>query len=202
MEEQHERLFDLIASKSFEELSKDEQSFVLGHLTEAEYSLQRTVIAATSELEYDVEEPLALELPTAKKPFLKRSIPLYQVLIGVACLVLLFMSANAKTYSLNWNISGYPLEISIANGASPGKVIHDTIVKETPVFQSGSKIIRDTIILVQNSIQQTEKRMLEAGNSVSYPELSEKLLESKSASLKDDQTAQFLPSITVVNTMK
>jgi hypothetical protein len=202
MEEQHERLFDLIASKSFEELSKDEQSFVLGHLTEAEYSLQRTVIAASAELEYDTEEPLALELPAPKKPFLKRSIPLYQVLIGAACLVLLFMAANTKTYSLNWNFSRYPLEISIANGASSGKVIHDTVVKEIPVLQSGSKIIRDTVTIVQNSIQQTEKRMLEAGNSVPYPELSEKLLESKSVSLKDDQTAQFLPAVNAIGTMK
>lgn len=202
MEEQHERLFDLIASKSFEELSKDEQSFVLSHLTEAEYTLQRAVISATSELEYDIEVPLPLELPTAKKPFLKRSIPLYQVLIGAACLALLFIASNTKSYSLNWNFSGYPMEISIANGASSGKVIHDTIVKEMPVFQSGSKIIRDTVTIVQNSIQQTEKRMLEAGNSISYPELSEKLLESKSVSLKDDQTAQFLPSITTVSTLK
>lgn len=202
MEEQHERLFDLIASKSFVELSKDEQSFVLGHLTEAEYTLQRTVISATSELEYHTEIPLPLDLPRAKKPLLKRSIPLYQVLIGAACLVLLFMASNTKTYSLNWNFSGYPLEISIANGASSGKIIRDTIVKEMPVFQSGSTIIRDTVILIQNSIQQTEKRMLEAGNSIYYPELSEKLLESKSVSLKDDETAQFLPSITVVNTLK
>src|ERR1700754_570347 len=102
MEEQHERLFDLIASKSFEELSKEEKSFVLEHLTETEYTLQRKVIAATEALEYAVEEPLALQLPGKKKHLLNRSIPLYQVLIGAACLVLLFMVSNQKSYSLNW----------------------------------------------------------------------------------------------------
>ena len=156
-------------------------------------------------IDFDLDDPratLAHRDIILKKPFLKRSIPLYQVLIGAACLVLLFVSANTKTYSLNWNFSGYPLEISFTNGTSSGKIIHDTIVKENTLFISGSKIIRDTVIVVQNSIQQTEKRMLEAGNSISYPELSEKLLESKSVSLKDDQTAQFLPAITSVNTMK
>ena len=44
--------------------------------------------------------------------------------------------------------------------------------------------------------------MLEAGNTVVYPELTEKLLETKSSPYKEDQTAQFLPAITIVNTMK
>ena len=202
MEEQHERLFDLIASKSFEELSKDEKSFVLNHLTQAEYTLQRSVIAAVEELEYDAEEPRPLQIPKAKTRFLNRSIPLYQVLIGAACIALLFMVGNTKRYSLNWQFSEFPSEISIVNGTASGKVIHDTIIKEIPVFLSGSKIIRDTVTIFQNVVQQTEKRMLEVGNAPSYPELTEKLLESKSAPFKHDQTASFLPSITVFNTMK
>ncbi len=202
MEEQHERLFDLIESKSFEELSQEEKSFVLNHLTEAEYTLQRTVIAASAALDYDSEEPLALQIPKTKKPFLNRSIPLYQVLIGAACLVLLFLIGNQKSYSLNWRFSDHPLEISLSNGASSVQVIHDTIVKEIPVFRSTSNIIHDTITIVQNVLQQQEKRMLETSNTFIYPELTEKLLESKSAAFNEDKTAQFLPAITVVNTMK
>lgn len=201
MEEQHERLFDLIESKSFEELTNEEKSFVLNHLTESEYNLQRTVIAGASVLEYEDHEPLSLELPKAKKHFLNRSVPLYQVLIGAACLVVLFLVGNQKSFSLNWRFSEYPLEISVT-GASSGKIIHDTIVKEIPVFRTASTIIRDTVTVVERILQQPEKRMLEVSNTIVYPELSEKLLETKSTPFKDDQTAQFLPSMNIVNTMK
>jgi uncharacterized integral membrane protein len=201
MEEQHERLFDLIESKSFEELTNEEKSFVLNHMTEAEYNLQRTIIAAVPALEYPDQEPLALELPKAKKHFLNRSVPLYQVLIGAACLILLFMVGNQKSYSLNWHFSEYPLEISVT-GASSGKVIHDTIVKEIPVFRTASTIIRDTVTVVERVLQQPEQRILEVNKSLSYPELTEKLLETKSTPFREDQTAQFLPSSRVVNTLK
>lgn len=202
MEEQHERLFDLIESKSFEELSKEEKSFVLNHLTEAEYTLQRNVISAAAALEYNSEEPLPLRVPKKNPPFLKRTIPLYQALIGAACLVLLFVVANRKSYSLNWHFSEYPLEVSLTNGAASVQIIRDTIVKEIPGFRSAPKIIHDTVTIVQKVLQQQESRMLEAGNTVIYPELTEKLLETKSSPYKEDQTAQFLPSITIVNTMK
>lgn len=201
MEEQHERLFDLIESKSFKELTSEEKSFVLDHMTEAEYTLQRNVIAGAAVLEYEDYEPQALELPKPKKHFLNRSVPLYQVLIGAACLILLFLVGNQKSYSLNWRFSEFPLEISL-NGASSGKVIHDTIVKEIPVFRTASTIIRDTVTLVERILQQPERRMLEVSNSMVYPELNEQLLETKSTPYKEDQTAQFLPPITVVNTMK
>jgi hypothetical protein len=201
MEEQHESLFDLIESKSFEELTNEEKSFVLNHLTESEYNLQRTVIAAVPVLEYEDHEPLSLELPKTKKHFLNRSVPLYQVLIGAACLVVLFLVGNQKSFSLNWRFSEYPLEISVT-GASSGKIIHDTIIKEIPVFRTASTIIRDTVTVVERILQQPEKRMLEVSNTIVYPELSEKLLETKSTPFKDDQTAQFLPSMNIVNTMK
>lgn len=201
MEEQHERLFDLIASKSYEELSKEERAFVSDHLTEAEYTLQRTVISAASALEYDSVEPHVLQLSKKKPAFLNRTIPLYQVLIGAACLLILFAVGNKKSVSLNWRFSDHPLEISLANGASSVQIIHDTLVKEVPLIPA-SKIIRDTVIIVQNVLQQQENRMLEAGNTLVYPELTEKLLESKSTPFKEDQTARFLPDISVVNTMK
>lgn len=202
MEEQHERLFDLIESKSFEELNKEELAFVLNHLTETEYTLQRSVISAASALEYDSVEPAPFQIPKKKKSFFNRTIPLYQALIGAACLALLFIVVgNKKNYSLNWRFSEHPLEISMTNGASSVQIIHDTIVREIPII-AASKIIHDTITVVQTILQQPEKRMLEIGKTVVYPELTQKLLENKSASYKEDQTAQFLPSISVVNTMK
>src|SRR5687768_14880079 len=140
MEEQHERLFDLIESKSFGELSKEEKSFVLNHLTEVEYDLQRKVISATAALEYDSEEPLALNIPEKNIPFLKRTIPLYKALIGAACLVLLFVVGNRKSYSLNWHFTEHPLEISLTGGASSMQIIHDTIIERVPFIRASTII--------------------------------------------------------------
>lgn len=201
MEDHAERLFELIESKSFGELTPEEKAFVLVHLTEQEYTIQQQVIAASAALEYNAEEPHALQVESGKKPFLSRTIPLYQALIGAACLVLLFILAGNRTnYSINWNFPEHPLEISLSNGASSMQIIHDTIVKEIPVFRPASGVIRDTITIVQNVLQQ--QRVQEVTQPIVYPELTEKLMESKSASLKDDQTARFLPQISLTNTMK
>jgi len=202
MEEQHERLFDLIESKSFEELSKEEQAFVLEHLSEEEYTLQRKVIAASAALEYPSEEPLVL-VPQEKKRFLNRSIPLYQALLGAASIVLLFLViGNKKPVLLNWNFSDVPLQISLTNGSASMQTIHDTIVKEIPGLRPATKIIHDTIAIVQQVLQQPEKRLTEVTQTLIYPELNEKLLESRSQSLKDDQAANLLPPVMMVNTLK
>lgn len=203
MEEHAERLFELIESKSFEELTQEERTFVLSHLTEQEFTLQRQVIAASTALEYEVEEPYALPIPQAKKPFLRRSIPLYQVVIGAACLVLLFLFAgNRNSYSINWRFPENPVEVSLANGAASVQIIRDTIVKEIPVFRPAFLVIHDTVTVVQHVLQQPEQRIQEVNQPIVYPELTEKLMESRSTPLKDDQTARFLPQISMTNSMK
>lgn len=203
MEASHERLFDLIESRSFEELSPEERAFVLEHLSEAEYTLQRKVIAASSALEYGEEEPLPLVLPRERKHFFNRSIPLYQALLGAACLLLIFLAmGNKKQVLLNWHFPEYPAELSFTNGASSIQTIHDTVIREIPVLRSASDIIRDTVTIVQTILQQSEQPVQAIGSLVVYPELSEKLLENKGTSCKEDQTSRFLPNTDLVNTMK
>ncbi|MNJ83323.1 hypothetical protein D3C87_07390 [compost metagenome] len=202
MEEQHARLFDLIESKSFEELSPEEKSFVLKHLSAEEYAFQRKIIASSAELEYETEEPLPLVLKPERTAFFSRSIPLYQALTGAACLILVFMAVwPGKSQELKMNFVGNPLNISL-QGASSVQIIHDTITKEIPVFQAASGIIRDTVTVVQYVLRQQENRMLEAGNTIALPALNEQLIENRSLSYKDDQATQFLPNINLVNTMK
>lgn len=203
MEEHDARLVDLIESKSFEALSPEEKDFVRKYLSEAEYNLQRKILGATGELVYPEAEPLPLALKPEKKPFFSRTIPLYQALIGAACLlVVFFVIQPGKTRSLNLHFGGNPLSVSFAGSPAPLQVIHDTVTKEIPVFHTASDAIRDTVILVQYVLKQTESRMLEAGTTLVLPPLNEQLLENKSLAYKDDQTTRFLPQITLVNTMK
>lgn len=202
MEEQHARLFDLIESKSFEALSAEEKSFVVKHLSMEEYAFQRKIITSTAELEYETEEPLPLVLKPERKMFFSRSIPLYQAMIGAACLILIFIAVwPGKHQQLKMSFAGNPVNISIP-GSSSVQIIHDTITKEIPVFQTASGVIRDTVTVIQYVLKQQENRMLEAGNTIVLPVLNEQLIEGRSLSYKDDQTTQFLPAITMVNTMK
>lgn len=202
MEAQHARLFDLIESKSFEELSAEEKNFVLKHLSMEEYRLQRRIIASTEELEYETEEPLPLVLKRERKVFFSRSIPMYQALIGAACMILVFVAIwPGKSRQLKMDFAANPLNISLP-GSSSVQIIHDTITKEIPVFQAASGVIRDTVTVVQYVLKKQESRMLEAGNTLVLPVLNEQLIESRSLSYKDDEATQFLPNILLVNTMK
>lgn len=202
MEEQYARLFDLIESKSFEELSAEEKSFVLQHLSMEEYTFQRRIISSTEELEYEAEEPFPLVIKPEKKLFFSRSIPLYQAMIGAACMIFVFITVwPGKSQQLKMNFAANPINISLP-GSSSVQIIHDTITKEIPVFQAASGVIHDTVTVVQYVLKQQENRMLEAGNTIVLPVLNEQLIEGRSLSYKDDQTTQFLPNILLVNTMK
>ena len=61
----HEKLLELLEKKSFEQLSADEQAFVLEHTTSQEYELQRMVMIESNDLNDNVE-PLPLILKEKK----------------------------------------------------------------------------------------------------------------------------------------
>ncbi|AEA43553.1 hypothetical protein [Fluviicola taffensis] len=203
MEELHERLFDLIESKSFNKLTKEEKSFVLEHLSEEEYELQRKIISTTSDMEEEHVEPLPLVIPVQKKGFFTKSIPLYQAIISVAAMLVVFIAIwpRESQSSLKLNFGENPVNISVA-GTPSVQIIHDTVFQKIPMFSTVTKIVYDTITLVQEVLKQPDNRQLAVGRMIPQPEISKQLLESKSQPYKDDKVAQFLPNISVVNTMK
>lgn len=196
MEEAQARLFDLIESKSFEALSNEEKSFVLEHVSEEEYNLHRRITEASSELHYETEEPLPLILPKEKKLFLTRSIPLYQALVGAACLLLAFSVLwPKKGQPLALNFAEHPFTISFDPSASfSAQTIRDTVIQYVPLVQRTEEIIHDTITIVQEVFRERDEapRMLEAGTMV-YPSLNKTLLESNSLCLKDDSEKGLTP---------
>jgi hypothetical protein len=203
MEEQHAQLFDLIASKSFDQLTAEENTFVLQHLSEQEYRLQQKIMNSASELEFENEEPLPLVLPS-KKRFLAKSIPLYQAMLGAAAMLLLFFAIwpnQNQASSINLNFGENPLTMALP-GTTSVQIIHDTIVQRIPMVKTISAIVYDTITLIQERFKQPETRQLVVGKTLTQPEITQQLLESKSQSYKDDKIAQILPHITIVNTMK
>lgn len=173
---------------------------MLQHLSEAEYQFQRQIILNSGELAYDShEEPLPLVLPTAQLPLLKRSIPLYQALLGAACLLLLFFTLLLRKTEEN------PLApIPIAQGDRTNPVVHyvyDTVVKEVLVEKIIYQTLKDTIH-VSTSIPtpiNSNLVLLNPSDQVPLPVLNEQLFQNNSVSALYDESTRLLQNITVMN---
>lgn len=203
MEDQLSRLFDLIESKPFGELNNEERGFVLKQITEEEYNLQRRIHASALELEFEEAIPAPFVLPATKKPILTRTVPLYQVLIGAACLLVgFFVFSNRKGNSIDIQFLENPVQVSLINAPGEVKIIHDTI-REKLGLRSPIQVLRDTVTLVQTVfVNRNETRMLEAGNTLNSIPLNKNLLETKTLSAKDDGSVKLLPDLNDYGAMK
>lgn len=203
MEEHIERLFDLLETKAFEALNAEERAFVLQHITEEEYAAQRKVIGATTELTYDIPEPLPIAVPV-KQTFLTKSIPMYQVLIGAACLLVgIFVFRNGSDAKIGFDLIDEPIAFSVSQNPQVIQVVHDTVVQRIPGVQLPGRIIRDTLTVVETVfMNRNESRMLDATVPSLTVELNKALLESKSLSAKEDNSIGLLPKMSDFGTMK
>jgi len=202
MEEHIERLFDLLETKSFDTLSAEVKSFVLSHITEAEYLTQRKVISAATELDYEVPEPLPMAIP-ARQPFLKKAIPLYQVLIGAACLLMSIVLFRDDHSKIGFDLIDEPIAFSVAQTPQVIQVVHDTVIERIPGVQLPGRVIRDTLTVVQTVFtNRNESRMLDATVPSLTVDLNRALLESKSLSAKEDNSIGLLPKMSDFGAMK
>lgn len=203
MEENMSDLFDLIESKAFEDLTKEERIFVLSEMTEEEYRLQGKIIAATEQLEFQEQQPLPLVLPEVKTSILTKAVPLYQVLIAAACLLVgFFIFSNRDGKAVEINFFQDPLKVSLTNHPETVKYIHDTIIKKLDL-RSPIRVVRDTIQTVQTIfVNRNETRLLEAGNSLNTIPLEAGFFETKTLSAKDDGSIKLLPKLMDFGSMR
>jgi hypothetical protein len=204
MEKDIERLFDLISSKAYSELTKEENQFVHEHMTQEEYELQRTIIAATDELEYPVAVPLVLEEKAEVIPILKRSIPLYQALIGAACLIVGFFLFSGKS-RLDLQFDSSFIDFQFENPNHLVDVVHDTVFKEVGSARTAansSKPKVDTVYIVQPAGYVPNTRMLDPGIGSVSAVLDEKPKQSVGISSRKDKTTNLLPSTQTYTSMK
>lgn len=204
MEKNIEKLFDLISEKSFEKLSKEEMEFVLEQMSQEEYELQRSIITATDELEYPSAVPLALDEPTEAVPLLKRSVPLYQVLIGAACLIVGFFLFSGKS-RLDLKFDSSLTEFQLENPNTLVNVIHDTVFKEASSARAAisySKPKVDTVYIVQTVDYNQGTRMLDLGIANVSVNLNNKPRQVSGVSSKNDKTTNLLPTAQTYTSMK
>lgn len=183
LSDREEKLFDLIESMPFDELSVEEQRDVLVLITEQEYRKQHALLTRTRNMsQQEISRPFIL--PESKKEGVLM-IPWYLSLSGVAAAFLLGM----------WLFKSVPekmiIEIPIATV--------DTVFVE--------KQIIDTIIQVNNDSEKRIKKRNAENDRVSSskfpsplvmiaaPNLSDKYIESKGVSLKNDETFALLEGL-------
>jgi hypothetical protein len=183
-----ERLFDLVDQKDFDQLTPEEQAFVETHLSEAEYRMQRQLISESQTLYETVAEVPPLVIPVTNASVFGKQVPLYQALIGIAATIALFLSI-------------WPTQTEKTETQNDKPVLSktDTIIQ--------TKIIRDTIIRYKNyrngkqSAQASsaddeqflaaQMRILEA-NTLQLPEIVNELNRLGGHSLKDDPASERL----------
>ena len=184
---EEERLFELLESKQFEELTDDERTFVLENCGASEYKIQRQLIVEAGKLDDEDHEPLPLLLPVTSATNNKGGImiPLYQVLIGVAALLIFFFSIWPKNNPELINHAKN--EQQRIDTIYQTQLVYDTIVQLIPQIQVVEKIIRDSVMIFMPSTIITEiPRLLDVKPSTALPDLTQANLKNKGKNLKED----------------
>lgn len=211
--EQHEaRLFDLLESKDFSELTAEELVYVGEYLTEDEYRFQQQLIRAAQDWAPEVEiEPLPLKLPEAVGP-LRRSIPLYQALLAVAAVIVLFVVLRPFRETVLAPVENVEPLTKIKT-----EIVHDTVVQY--ISKTDTVVLREKVPMRQevvhvpvtansersdhrpaggkgsNGVKPAEELILPGtDNTMELPELNEAAMRNEGQSMRKDETYQLIPA--------
>lgn len=185
LSQNEERLFELLESKNFDQLTTAEQVFVLGQLSQEAYEFQRSILIEAAENELEIPAVAPLILPEKQKKAIV--IPLYQAIMAVASVVILFVliwPSNPTTTKIVYKKSK-PHTIT--------KFVHDTVFIANPDIAT-VKYVYDTIYenIVESVPIASQNRLLEAQVSFQLPALTSDLFRVNSLSMKDDSSLNTL----------
>ena len=193
-----EKLFDLIESKNWNQLSDEEMQFVLLQMTEDEFHFQRQILVEADDIFDENSDPKPLLLPTKKvTPIFAIRIPLYQSILAVAATVLVFLMLWPNNQEIE-----QPIIRPVAQQKQEIKTnfVHDTVVKYITLTQIAERVVYDTITaVVQSNFKSEEPRLFQANNNLPILDLSPEKLEVRGSSLKEENTIDLLPKM--VNTI-
>lgn len=187
------RLFDLIESTDYADLSQSDLQFVQLHISEEEYTLQRKIIGDASSVYPDEVNPDPLVLPFTEMEKGK-TIPLYQALLAVASVITFFLLIWPKNQ-----------DHSSSATASAGKpvvkiqkeIVHDTVVQYLTKIQTIEKTVVDTVteFITETKFIMQEPKLLEASQTLTLPDLTKETISTKGNSLKEDNSSRFIISV-------
>jgi len=190
-------VYDLLVDRDFDELDAHERKLVLGCMSAEDYTFRRKILALSLTAFSDEEEiePAALILPSKSVPFLQRSIPLYQLFITAAALILTFLLLVPF-------LSSKPVDnlqteyISKVDTVFIEKREYDTIVKveEKPVYI-------ETIMYINTADGELKEapRLLEVNPNQTASDLNVNTLKNKGVNMKSDPTSVLIRDYQLVS---
>jgi hypothetical protein len=179
-----ERLFELLEYKDASQLTAGERAFVEQHISLADYALQRRMIteAATGP---SVPEPLPLVIAApARKGMKGRTVPLYQAIAAVAATVALFLSLWPDQQPAARPVGEQP-QLGKTDTVFRTQIVIDTVIRYIGQREK-HRTVKTQDRQPEALVQAAQLRMLEAG-PVPLPEITEELIRTKGSSLKEDE---------------
>jgi hypothetical protein len=191
-------LFDLLDNRSFDELTADEQVFVLQFMSKDEYYLRREVIAQSKNaFKSDVVVlPKVLNfLPDKKAVSHKREIAMYRLLLSAAAIVILFLLV--VPYLKGSEIVQSENKIVQHDTVTIEKEIHDTVYLEKRVTQFVKEKVYVQAPTYENCSPE-ELRLLET-QPVRPVSLENVLTEKNGKAISQDETKFLVTDLNVVS---
>lgn len=192
------RLFDLIESYAFLDLNAEDKHFVLEQITQEEYEFQRQIIHASAELEEVQVRPKPLLVPIINKSANGKVIPIYQALIAVASVIVVFLILWPK----NEVIDKAAIQLSENDTIIQTKIIHDTFVKYVPKIKYITKNSPETkieYVTIYKSKTEEVPKLLEVAQSLNLPQITRETIQNRGNSLKEDQSSKLIKPIIIAN---
>lgn len=190
LSKEESRLFDLIEKFDFEELSEQDRKFVLEISSLEEYSLQRKILYESEAVfSSNTLEPRSLIITSSKNVKNVRVIPLYQALLAVAAVILVFVLSWPKEQKTTNN----EVQVSITDTVYKTQFIRDTILKIIPQVKYVIQKEVEFQTVYASSLEEPE--LLEVAQQFTLPSISKESIQSRGISLKEDQSSKFVSSI-------
>lgn len=179
-----EQLYDLIESRSFDELSSDELSFVLSQTTKEEYIVGYQAIHESHSLNDSMTvRPLIL---SSKR--IAIVVPLYQTLAAIAAAVLIsfFVFRSSEIITTQVKVPS----LAVADTVYIDNSRYDTVVEKEIHFI-------DRVIYAKAKGQMVVREHIQSNSNIWVPEINTEDIASVGQSLKNDETYELVKNLIV-----
>lgn len=185
-------VYDLLEDRAFDQLSTREQHLVLELMSAEEYAYRREILlhSSTAFTDMEEEEPAPLILPIQPKSFLQRPIPIYQLFMSIAAILIAFL-LMVPFLQANEEQALKTEYITKVDTLYVEQVEYDTVV------QVEEKMVYVETVKYVNKAQQEvkeEPRLLEVNAPQIRTNLDASSLENRGINMKSDPTSILIQS--------
>ncbi len=189
-------VYDLLETHDFDQLSINEQNLVLEFMSAEEYAVSRDMMRLSSAAYSDMEElePMGLILPIQSKPFLLRTIPVYQLFLSIAAVLIAFLLIIPFVVS-NQEETLKTVTVTKVDTLYIAQVKYDTVVKEKPIYietvnyvDRGEDVLKEAPRLLEVNTPLTPLGTVEINS-----------LENGGLSMKEDPTSILIQAYQLLN---